>query len=57
MESKPLINIDSKEIKPKYLGQRCPVCNGFGSLRYGEKQCQACEGRGYILIPVEEDKT
>ena len=57
MESKPLINIDYKQFKPKSLGQRCPVCNGFGTLNYGKKQCQACEGRGYILIPIEEDKT
>ncbi len=43
-----------KVIKPKYVGQKCPVCNGFGTLKFGSKLCQGCEGRGYILVPAEE---
>jgi DnaJ-class molecular chaperone len=45
---------------PKFSAQKCPVCNGFGTLKYGEKVCQACQGRGYVVInnetglPVEE---
>jgi len=46
---------------PKFVAQTCPVCNGFGTLKYGTKICQACKGRGYIVInnetglPVEEE--
>ena len=43
-----------RKVKPKYLGQECPVCRGFGTLKYGAKVCQACEGKGYILVPAEE---
>ena len=49
-----------KEIIPKFTAQKCPVCNGFGTLKYGEKICQGCNGRGFITIdnetglPVEE---
>jgi len=57
METKPHIKIDSfTKFKPRGLAQRCPVCNGFGTLNYGQKVCQACEGKGYVLIPVEEEK-
>ena len=40
----------------------CVVCNGFGTLKYGSKVCQACKGRGYIVInndtgePVENGR-
>ena len=37
---------------PEKLAQRCPVCSGFGTLKYGEKVCQACGGRGYVLVPA-----
>ena len=49
MENK--ITNPAKEIEPRYLAQQCPVCNGFGTLKYGTKTCQACEGRGYVLVP------
>ena len=45
-----------KELKPKGIPYRCPVCNGFGTLKYGSKTCQACSGTGYILVPIEEEK-
>ena len=58
MEEKPLINIENKKIRATSIAQRCPVCNGFGTLNYGAKTCQACEGKGYILVPAEsEEKT
>lgn len=38
---------------PKYQAQKCPVCNGFGTLKYGQKICQACWGKGYVVINNE----
>ena len=53
----------AKKTKPhRFIPHRCVVCNGFGTLKYGTKTCQACHGRGYIVInsetgkPVEENK-
>lgn len=45
-----------KKIKPKYVGQKCPVCNGFGTLKFGSKLCQGCDGKGFIWVPTEEVK-
>lgn len=36
---------------PIYIAQKCPVCNGFGSVNYGKMICHACKGKGYILVP------
>ena len=44
------------KVRAKYVGQECPVCRGFGTLKYGAKICQGCEGKGYILVPAEEIK-
>lgn len=44
-------------VKPIGIPFRCVICNGFGTLKYGEKICQGCGGKGYILVPIEkEDK-
>lgn len=40
-----------KEVVPQCHAERCVVCNGFGTLKYGEKLCQACKGKGYVLVP------
>lgn len=40
-------------IKATRLPFRCPVCNGFGTLKYGEIVCQACEGRGFVVVDQE----
>ena len=44
-----------KEIEPEQFAQKCPVCNGFGTLKYGEKVCNACDGKCIILVPVRKD--
>lgn len=47
----------------KFSLHECVVCNGFGTLKYGSKTCQACKGRGYIVInnetgaPVTDGRT
>lgn len=43
-------------ITPEVHAERCPVCNGFGTLKYGEKICQACKGKGYIVVPNRMDR-
>jgi DnaJ-class molecular chaperone len=43
-----------KELQPTQLPVKCVVCNGFGTVNYGKKECHACQGRGYILVPVKE---
>lgn len=36
--------------KPKKIPFKCPVCNGFGTLKYGAITCQACGGKGYVVV-------
>lgn len=48
--------MDDSPIKPKLVPFKCPVCNGFGTLKYGQKTCQACDGKGYVVISQEGEK-
>lgn len=50
---KPVMKTVDGTFVPSHLAQRCPVCNGFGTIKYGEKICQGCEGKGYVLVPVQ----
>lgn len=50
-EKGEILRVKTLEITPKLHAERCPVCNGFGTLKYGEKLCQACKGNGYVLVP------
>ena len=34
----------------KYFAQKCPVCNGFGTVSNKRKICHGCNGRGFIII-------
>ena len=56
MEEKFIYKTKVKKVAPTHVGQKCPVCSGFGNLKYGEIVCHACGGKGYILIPAEEVK-
>lgn len=47
-------NKDDRASIPQLHAEKCPVCNGFGTLKYGTKICQACKGKGYILVPNRE---
>ena len=43
--------IEVPTIPAEVHAEKCVVCNGFGSLKYGELLCHACGGKGYLLIP------
>ena len=40
-----------KDVTPQFHAERCPVCNGFGTLKFGSKTCQGCHGKGYVIVP------
>ncbi len=42
------------KVKARHLPIECPVCHGFGTLKYGAKICQGCDGKGFILVHAEE---
>lgn len=48
--------IKTKPLKPKYIAQRCPVCNGWGTVSFKRVTCHACNGKGFILIPSEKER-
>lgn len=51
-DKNPKLHVQISKIAPKFYAQQCPVCNGFGTLKYGTKDCQACRGTGYIIVPT-----
>ena len=52
-EIKPQSNI---RFVPSKIAQRCPVCNGFGTLKWGTIECQACNTTGYVLVPAKMEE-
>lgn len=34
----------------RFIPTKCPVCNGFGTVKHGELICGACDGKGFIVI-------
>lgn len=53
-QEKTKIKVIIEKVKPKYIAQVCPTCRGFGTLKYGSKICEGCDGKTWILIPAEE---
>ena len=50
-DSRQHIETSSKGVNTsKIIAQRCPVCNGFGTLKYGALVCHGCNGKGYVMI-------
>lgn len=45
------------EATPRELPILCPVCHGFGTLKYGSIKCQGCDGKGWVLVPAQEIQT
>jgi len=38
------------------VAQKCPVCNGFGTLKWGQLTCHGCRGKGFITISISIDR-
>lgn len=38
------------KVIPQYHSEKCPVCNGFGTLSKNKITCHACTGKGYVLV-------
>ncbi|MGI0059451.1 MAG: hypothetical protein ACREBJ_06755 [Nitrosotalea sp.] len=51
-----MTDIETLNIKPQYIAQKCPVCNGWGTVSFKQITCHACVGKGFILIPVEKEE-
>lgn len=49
------VQIKVQTVIPKFYAQTCPVCHGFGTLKFGTKVCQGCEGRGFVFVPTGID--
>lgn len=35
---------------PRFIPAKCPVCNGFGTVKHGQLICGSCNGKGVIVI-------
>jgi len=46
----------SEQLKPQYAAQKCPVCNGWGTVSFKKITCHACKGKGFIFVPLEKDR-
>lgn len=46
----------TKNIQPSSIAQKCPVCNGWGTVSFKQITCHACSGKGFILIPIEKQR-
>jgi DnaJ-class molecular chaperone len=50
------IEVQEAEFIPAAIAQKCPVCNGFGTLRHGDLICHGCTGKGYVLVPTQKNE-
>lgn len=50
------ILLSTSQTKPQYVAQKCPVCNGWGTVSFKRVTCHACSGHGYILIPIKTER-
>jgi len=44
------------QLNPQRIAQKCPVCNGWGTVSFKRATCHACRGKGFILIPAEIER-
>lgn len=47
---------ETTQIIPRFLNQKCGLCSGFGTLKYGTIVCPACLGRGIVVIDQQSGK-
>ena len=47
-------NVETVRVKPMWIAQRCPSCNGWRTVGNARRPCDVCDARGYLKIPVEE---
>lgn len=43
-----MTNDDNSEYR--FVPFKCPNCNGYGTVSYGKKICQVCDGKGMVVI-------
>lgn len=55
MINRNMKDVLEKDIEPQYTAQKCPVCNGWGTVSFKKKTCHACKGNGYIVILTKID--
>lgn len=48
-------DIDTR-LRPALVPVKCVVCNGWAKVNWGKAVCHACEGKGYILVPVQKEE-
>lgn len=41
--------------EPIKIPFKCPVCNGFGTLKYGTVKCQGCSGKGWVVVNQDRE--
>ncbi len=49
------LQLKIKQVKPQFIAQLCPRCNGYKTVSYGKIPCDMCSQTGYIKIPVVDD--
>ena len=45
------------KVSPEVFAQKCPVCNGHTTVNFGRKICEACKGKGFLILPVKKTNT
>lgn len=48
--------LQESEYKTSQIAQKCPVCNGWGTVSFKRVKCHACKGKGFVLIPIEKER-
>ncbi len=51
-----MIDRQKINLKPQFVAQKCPVCNGWGTVSFKRLTCHACIGKGFVLIPAEKER-
>lgn len=45
-----------EKITPRQIWQKCPNCNGYGTVSFGKRTCVSCLGKGVLLLPVQSEE-